>query len=87
MEHVIYAVAFGINALIMNILGEYLTEVREPLLPFKPWNCWPCASFWLTSISALIIGAVNGDSINIIIAFGTGFINYYYINSKFKVTL
>lgn len=35
------------NLLIAYVLGWLATEWRSPLLPFKPFNCRPCFSFWL----------------------------------------
>lgn len=44
----------AVNPLIAYGLGWLATEWRRPLLPFKPFNCRPCFTFWACLIGATL---------------------------------
>ena len=69
-------------------LDDHGYKYRGPLINFKPFNCRPCLTFWvtLTLLVIIVLGAPQDvtvqQGINAIVL---SFINYFYINSKFKV--
>lgn len=50
-----YAGATGLNALLAFTLGWLLTEFRRPLFNFKPFNCRPCLTFWLSFVLSVVV--------------------------------
>ncbi len=43
---------------IATVLGWLFTEYREPLFKFKPFNCRPCLTFWLSVLANAIVGLI-----------------------------
>ena len=69
-------------------LGRYFTEVRRPVLNFKPFNCRPCFTFWATFVIGWLAYEqvrVNPWSTAPLMAAAIAFINFFIIKSKFKV--
>lgn len=83
MEAILYLLLLTVNALVFRRLARYLTETRKPVFNVKPFNCWPCLAFWLTLLSSLALTYFINAAY--LVAVVVAFINYFYINSKFKV--
>lgn len=89
------AALLGLEALMLiaQWIGWRMTEGAEkPVLDFKPFNCRACLTFWLTMLflfSALALVGYDYPVTQLIewhfFAVIFAFINYFYINSKFKV--
>lgn len=84
------------NWLVANWLGWLLTEAKRPLFNFKPFNCRPCLTFWLTNLLgaplAVYLAAEWQNRSGDLIAFLFGavvilsaFLNYYIIKSKIQI--
>jgi hypothetical protein len=85
------------TAFIANALAWVLTEVRRPILNFKPFNCWGCLSFWFTLVFGITIalempGNYECPETKTVEMYGIlgstvllGFVNYLYIKSKYQV--
>lgn len=90
-------VLLGCTALIANVLAWVLTEVRQPVFPFKPFTCWGCLSFWLTLVFGTAValempGGYGCPETKITEAYGIlaasvllGLINYLWVENKSKV--
>lgn len=104
METLIFLI--GVTAILAVIglaafvLGWLFTEVVRPVLSFKPFNCRPCLTFWLTVllsiVYALIVSPIlvrygitpyTSVSVYAIVGVGvlTGLISFFYIKAKFKI--
>lgn len=88
------AALLGLAALLLIAQGAawLLTEWRGPVVKIKPLNCRACMTFWLTALALFAALAVLGydRAATQLITWHTqalvfAFINYFYINSKFKV--
>lgn len=82
------AALLGLAALLLTAQGAawLLTEWRGPLIKVKPLNCRACLTFWLTLV--VFTGwylESKPASETALISAAFAFINYFYINSKFKV--
>lgn len=89
-----------INIFIAYVLGWLFTEVIRMPFNFKPFNCRPCLTFWLTVVISItysfivtplfiqrgiISDAMTGYYALVCIGFLLGFINYLFIKLKFKI--
>lgn len=89
------AVLLGTAALLLIAQGAawLLTQWRGPLIKVRPLNCRACMTFWLTLVIMLSAWAalrapgvwLSLDALMAANALTYSFINYFYINSKFKV--
>lgn len=75
-----YLLAPALMMLISWYLSKYLTEDRKPLFPFKPFNCRPCLTFWLTLCLCLI-----PPTTPFWLAICAAFANYYLIARRYKI--
>lgn len=87
MDVLIIILVFTLNVLVSNALAFLVTHSRMEI-KVKPFNCYGCMAFWLT----LIIGAMiayerQGDALYYFIAVLSAFLNYFYVKSKYHVTL
>lgn len=84
------------NAVITNALAFVVTETSA--IKVKPFSCYGCLSFWLTTIIGALLAfhvklSYNHNPEAQALAFYgiigasimQGLINYFYYNSKFKV--
>lgn len=94
MEALIYfigsAALTAANVLISNVLGWVFTEWKRPVFNVKPFSCRPCLTFWFTAGFGMVIAvAQSRDGVTFwllaLIAFLSGLINFYYIQSKIKI--
>jgi len=100
METMIFLVgitaAIVINTLIAYLLGRILTEVVTLPLDFRPFNCRPCLTFWLTvALNCLLAWtavptACVANRLTIIYGIAgagvlAGLINFLYIKLKFRI--
>lgn len=84
------AALLGLAALLLIAQGTaWLMTGR---INVKPFNCRACLTFWLTTLllfAALAVVGYSRPATQLIewhfIALTFSFINYFYINSKFKV--
>ena len=98
--HVITILTYGLlccTALISNVLAWVLTENRTPLLPFKPFNCWGCLSFWFTvafgvTVALEMPGGYDCPETQTVEAYGIlgasvllGLLNYLWVKTKYQV--
>ena len=77
-------------ALLSNKIGDLLTRKTDPLLNFRPFNCRPCLTFWLTFLlgSLISIIATSEDFARLALIAQSavvGLINYVVTKSKFKI--
>ena len=90
----------AINSLVAFVLGWLFTEKWRLPLRFKPFNCRPCLTFWLTAglnfIFAWIVAPYflrNGlVADRLVVIYGVagvgvllGLLNFIYIKLKFQV--
>ncbi len=90
----------AVNSLIAFVLGWLLTEVIILPLNFKPFNCRPCLTFWVTALLNFIWAWVVAPyfiqrglvSDRITVMYGiagvgvlAGLINFQYIKLKFRI--
>jgi len=80
-----------------NALAYLLTEVRRPLLPFKPFTCWGCLAFWLTTLIGVVLAfqlapTYRHPETQTVAAYGfagasvlLGLVNYLWVKSKYQV--
>lgn len=68
-------------------LARYFVEVRRPLFNFKPFNCRPCFTFWVTFAMCLICSALApfGFVWCVLGSAVLSLINYLLIKSKTKI--
>lgn len=104
MEAIIFltgvAAILAVIALLAHLLGWVLTEVTALPWDFKPFNCRPCLTFWLTwggiALCAPIIGAklaaagitcTRGAAIYALVLVGAllGVANFWYVKSKTNI--
>lgn len=85
------ALIWGAIMLISNRIGRYFTEVRRPLYNFKPWNCRPCFTFWLTgTLGGIASGVLAAPAwwlyaICLAVSILCAFLNYFIIKSKIQI--
>ncbi len=89
-----------VNSLLAYLLGWFLTDVRPLPWHFKPFNCRPCLTFWLTAglnfVFAWIVApyflrrGLVAD--RLVVLYGItgvgvllGLLNFLYIKLKFQV--
>jgi hypothetical protein len=94
------AALYAVNALIMYVLGWFLTEVIALPWKVKPFTCRECLTFWFT----LLAGCTLGFFITPHLSIGTaaearsfvraglcgvsalsGLTTFFYIKSKFQI--
>lgn len=76
------------NLLTGMYLGEYFTEIRKPILNFKPFNCRPCFTFWSTFfLGCLLYGRDANAPVWLIagMALVVALLGYTIVNSKYKI--
>lgn len=77
-----------------------LTERLKWTIPFKPFNCWPCLTFWLTwgavaaaapKLAAGMVGVEftreEGATVYALVLVGAllGLANFFFVKSKRKI--
>jgi len=72
------------------VLAWLFTEVLEPPINRKPFNCRGCLSFWLTTTygilaAFLITPGTAGRLALSVLSVILGLLNYLYIRKKFKI--
>jgi hypothetical protein len=88
------------NSLTAFVSGWLLTEVVMLPLNFKPFNCRPCLTFWLTVLFDFILAltaaphfmrrGLVSDRLTLIYGIAgigvlAGFINFLYLKLKFRI--
>lgn len=94
METIRYTAALAgllvCNGLIANALSWVLTEWKRPVFNFKPFNCRPCLSFWLTLACGFWLVPCYGfdDTVRgaiVVVLVLVGLFNYIIIKSKIQI--
>lgn len=90
----------ALNSLVAFALGWLLTEVFILPLNFKPFNCRPCLTFWLTALLNFVFAWLVApyfirhglvvDRLTIIYGVAgvgvlAGLLNFQYIKLKFRI--
>lgn len=82
------AVMLAIILLIVNMIAEYLTEWREPVVDLKPFNCRPCMSFWLVFwvlLPTFHYGYRASGDLSLAAAVSVAFLNFFIIRAKYDI--
>lgn len=84
------------NTFLARWLAILLTVPFGPLLPFKPFNCDACLTFWFTLIGSLLISRwwvapfeCRHEHFHFgvlaLLSVTIAFLNFFYIKSKFQI--
>lgn len=104
MEAIIFltgvAAVLAAVALLAHLLGWVLTEVTRLPWAFKPFNCRPCLTFWLTlggvavcapllaaKLTAAGVTCSLGTTVYALVCVGAllGLANFWYVKSKTNI--
>jgi len=72
--------------LVSNALAFLVSTSRgAPMV--KPFNCYGCLAFWFTLIFGAGYAYMQADALTAYVVLISAFLNYYYVKSKYNVTL
>lgn len=89
-----------VNAFLAFVMGWLFTEVFSLPLRFKPFNCRPCLTFWLSVLCGVALAFIitpyfpgtGSPDVRSVIRFGLagvgtlfGLISFLYIKLRFRV--
>lgn len=89
-KYIFIVVVLAVNYFVARGVAYLFTEVRRPLKDRKPFNCYGCLAFWLTSFlgvgAALAkFGFTETAALTSALAVTLGAINYLTIISKYQI--
>lgn len=84
-----------VNSFLALLVGWLLTEVFTLPLKFKPFNCRPCLTFWLTllldfTLAWIVRPYFTLDTLTIVYGFAfvgvlAGLVGFLWIKLKYKI--
>lgn len=89
MDMIILILVYCVNVLASNALAYFVTHSSAEI-KIKPFNCYGCMAFWLTLlVGVLIAWTYYGDTFYLLLFISalSAFLNYFYVKSKYHITL
>lgn len=89
MDVFIFIFVYCVNVLVSNALA-YLVSHSSAEIKVKPFSCYGCMAFWLTLLIGVCIAFTqNGEALYVCLFVSalSALLNYYYVKSKYHITL